>query len=99
MKKCWKRLVFLVAGVLSFLGIQPSWAALTPPTPQVGEIKENTPLYLKLGVDRVPMNEKGDTLAYWRHYQHWSHYAHRSHWAHYAHWAHYSHYNYYRPWW
>jgi len=95
MKSIWTRLVFLVAGVLSFLGIQPSGAALTPPAQQVGEVKENTPLYLKLGMDRVAANETGTTLAYWRHYQHYAHYAHRAHWAHYAHYAHRSHYNYY----
>jgi len=96
MKRIWTKVIFLVAGVLSFLGFQPSWATLTPPTQQIGEVKENTPLYLKLGMDRVVQGETDTHLAYWRHYQHYSHYAHRSHWAHYSHWAHRSHYNSYR---
>lgn len=96
MKRIWTKLVFLVAGVLAFLGIQPSWAALTPPSQQIGEVKETTPLYLKLGTDRVSLSDTDIKLTQWRHYQHWAHYAHRSHWAHYAHYVHASHYNYYR---
>ena len=90
MKRLWAKLVFLVTGILSLVGIQPSWAAPTPSPvpPQVGQVKETTPLYLKLHADRV--SEADTNLVYWQHYQHYSHWAHRSHWAH------YSHYNYYR---
>lgn len=98
MKRIWTKLLLVVTGVLAFLGIQPSWATLTPPPqPQhLGEVKENTPLYLKLGMDQVVQGENDIQLTRWRHYQHYSHHAHRSHWAHYSHGAHYSHYNYYR---
>ncbi len=96
MKRIWTKVILLVAGVLAFVGIQPSWAALTPPSPHIGEVKENTPLYLKLGIDQKIQGESDLQLARWRHYQHYSHHAHRSHWAHYSHGAHYSHYNYYR---
>ena len=96
MKRIWTKLVLLVAGVLTFLGIQPSWASVTPPPQHLGEIKENTPLYLQLGMDRVIQGDSEIQLTRWRHYQHYSHHAHRSHWAHYSHGAHYSHYNYYR---
>jgi hypothetical protein len=95
MKKIWTKMVFLAAGVLALLGIQPSWAALTPPTPKINHIKENTPLYLKHSLDRVSQSEAETQLA-WRHYQHYSHRAHYSHWAHNSHHAHYSHYNHYR---
>jgi hypothetical protein len=96
MKKFWTKVLFVAAGILSFIGIQPSWAAPTPTAPQVGQVKETTPLYLKLGSDRVTGSETDTSLAGWRHYQHYAHYAHRSHWAHYAHYAHNSHYNMYR---
>ncbi len=96
MKRIWTKLILLVAGVLAFLGIQPSWAALTPPAPHIGDVKENTPLYLKLGIDQKIQGESDLRLARWRHYQHYSHHAHNSHWAHYSHGAHYSHYNSYR---
>ncbi len=96
MKRIWAKVLFLVVGVLSFLGFDPSWAVQTPPSQPFGEVKENTPLYLKLGFDRVVQGETDTHLAYWRHYQHYSHRAHKSHWAHYSHYAHRSHYNYYR---
>ncbi len=97
MKKIGSKLAFVVFGILSLLGIQPASATTTAPQlpKQVNEVKNNTPLYLQLGIDKLPNlgNEKDITLA--QHWNHWSHRDHRSHWAHYAHRAHYSHYNYY----
>jgi hypothetical protein len=95
MKKIGARLAFVAVGILSFLGIEPASATTTSPQipQQVNEVKKTTPLYLQLGIDRLPnlRGEKDMTLAY--HWQHWSHRDHRSHWAHYAHRAHYSHYD------
>jgi hypothetical protein len=95
MKKLWSKIVFAVVSILSLVGIQPSAASLTPPPNQdMSAVKKNTPLYLKLGSDRIaPEGEMKTAYYYYRHYQHYSHYAHRAHWAHRAH---YSHYNYYR---
>jgi hypothetical protein len=98
MKKIGSKITFVALGILSFLGIQPS-TATTIPHPvakQIDEVKPTTPLYLQLGIDRIPnlSADKDITLA--QHWQHWSHRDHRSHWAHYAHRAHYSHYDRYR---
>ena len=95
MKKIGSKYTFVVLGILSFLGIQPS-TATTIPQPvakQIDEIKPTTPLFLQLGSDRMTNlgNEKDLTLV--QHWNHYSHSNHRSHWAHYAHRAHYSHFN------
>jgi hypothetical protein len=101
MRTIWSKLVFLVLGILSLLGIQPAPSAATPtPTPdpqrtqQINEATSTTPLYLQLGAEMMSRLDKVKdgqmTLAHWAH---WAHRAHHAHWAHYAHRAHYSHWN------
>jgi len=95
MRNIWSKLVYFAVGFLSLLGLHPSQAAPIPPHPPwLAEVRQTTPLYLQLGLERLASRETDLKLA--GHWSHWSHNSHGSHWAHYSHRAHYSHYNYYR---
>ena len=79
MRKFSKVLV-LIAGILSFLGINISPILATTPqnTKSIVDVKKNSPLFLHLG-----SGISQDNSPTW-HYSHSSHESHHSHYSHYS---------------
>lgn len=86
MNRIWGKLILSISGIIALVGINTSSVQATAQYDrQIAEVRQTTPLYLKLGVgilsnfDRQKPNIK---LA--EHYSHESHYSHSSHQSHYS---------------
>lgn len=88
MKGIWAKLISLTSGIVALVGINtPSVQSTIQHNKQIAEVRETTPLYLKLGVGiQSNYHNKNNTqLA-----QHYSHSSHESHYSHASHRSHYS---------
>ena len=88
MKPIWGKFIILASGILALVGINtPSVQAAVQYNKQISEIKQNTPLYLKLGGDFISNygNQKTNVQIA-DHYSHSSHVSHSSHHSHYSQW-------------
>ena len=77
MKRTWVKLMVLVSGVLSLIGINMSsvQANTYRPNKQIAEVRKTTPVYLKLGI----INKDKKTIKMTQnHYSHMSHHSHYS---------------------
>lgn len=83
MKRIWVKLILLVSGILALVGINtPPVQANTQYNKQVAEVRQTTPLYLKLGGNILPNYGKQNHNI--KLVQHYSHMSHRSHYSHYS---------------
>lgn len=89
MKRIWVKLILFASGILALAGINtPSAQATVQYNKQIAEVRQTTPLYLKLGTGILSNFDKQKTnikLA-----QHYSHSSHESHYSHESHSSHYS---------
>jgi hypothetical protein len=82
-----RKIAVFLSGILALLGVSgPSIQA--PPQKQAAEVRQTTPLYLKLGVDIFPKVDS--QLLNINLVQHWSHGSHVSHHSHHSHHSHFS---------
>jgi hypothetical protein len=86
MKNIWIKLILLVSGTLALVGINTSSAqATTQYNKQIAEVRQTTPLYLKLGIDifsnRDKPNHNIQLVQHWSHGSHGSHGSHQSHYS------------------
>lgn len=83
MKGIWVKLMLLASGLLALIGINtPSVQANTHHNKQIAEVRNTTPVYLKLGIDISPQVNKNKHNI--KVTQHFSHQSHRSHYSHYS---------------
>lgn len=89
MKNIWLKLIILVSGTLALVGINASSAQATIQyNKQIAEVRETTPLYLKLGVDIYSNRDKqNNNMQLVQHGSHWSHSSHGSHGSHQSHYS------------
>jgi hypothetical protein len=83
MKTLWVRLSFVVAWLISLIGVQSASAKYIDNYNQrAAEIKNTTPLYLSMKTDysKTKTQKVGDMLSW--HYSHGSHEYHHSHYSH-----------------
>ena len=89
MKGIWVKIIPLLSGILALAGINSSSAQATIQyNKQIAEVRQTTPLYLKLGAGMLSNFDKQnyDTKLV----QHYSHVSHGSHQSHQSHQSHYS---------
>lgn len=89
MKNIWIKLILLVAGTLSLVGINTfSAQANTQYNKQIAEVRQTTPLYLRLGADIFSnQNKQNPNIQLAQHGSHWSHSSHGSHGSHQSHYS------------
>lgn len=86
MKPIWGKFILLASGILALVGINtPSVQATVQYNKQISEIKQNTPLYLKLGGNFISnYGKQKPNVQIAEHYSHSSHASHSSHYSHYS---------------
>jgi hypothetical protein len=89
MKKILVKMAFLISAILALVGINtPSVQATALYHKQIVEVKQTTPLYLRLSVGMAQQINKNTPHIQMT--QHWSHSSHVSHGSHQSHQSHYS---------
>jgi predicted choloylglycine hydrolase len=89
MKNVWIKMAFLISGILALVGVNtPSAQATALYHKQIAEVKQTTPLYLRLAPDIAQQINKHNPHLQMT--QHWSHSSHVSHGSHQSHQSHYS---------
>jgi hypothetical protein len=87
MKKILAKTAFLISGILALVGIStPSVQATPLYHKQIAEVRQTTPLYLRLAADiaqqiNKPNQNKQITQQHWSHASHGSHASHQSHYS------------------
>ncbi len=86
MKRIWVKIIPLLSGILALAGINNSSAQATIQyNKQISEVRQTTPLYLKLGADMLSnFNKQNSDTKLAQHYSHSSHESHQSHQSHYS---------------
>lgn len=86
MKRIWVKIIPLLSGILALAGINTSSAIATVQyNKQIAEVRQTTPLYLKLGTGILSNFDKQKTnMKIAEHYSHSSHQSHGSHRSHYS---------------
>lgn len=86
MKKILVKMAFFISGILALVGIStPSAQATALYHKQIAEVRQTTPLYLRLAADiaqQINKNKPNIQIA-----QHWSHSSHVSHGSHQSHYS------------
>lgn len=86
MKKISVKMAFLISGILALAGINTSSAQATALyNKQIAEVKQTTPLYLRLAIDIAhQINKNRPNIQMTQHWSHSSHVSHGSHQSHYS---------------
>lgn len=83
MKKLWGKTILLFSGLLALAGITTAPAqANIYYEKQIAEVRQTTPVYLKLSVNSVnAQNSNMQIAGHWSHSSHESHASHASHYS------------------
>jgi len=86
MKRIWTKLILPVSGILALVGINASSGhGNIQFNKQIAEVRQTTPVYLKLGGGILTNNSGQKTnIQIAQHQSHFSHVSHQSHRSHYS---------------